>query len=1415
MVDQLLNPTLVVAIGDFGGRVVEALQKQAYSLSDRYGYAAVRNFATLRILTRSELEEAEARGVVDALCELTGDSLSTFGDSQFDRHRCVWFDPDDVDPTMVQADGADAHLFGRLLEDAYPGLRPNDQSVRKAPKQLFREALLGIIKSLFRVDRFVGYHPDHDRAGSRLDVYVVGRFDCQSIGHLGGDAHHGHLLARFLEEHVHCALAQSLEELVHGPLSTLFRPHHSNLACTHLVALPVVEAGAQGGFDEAVDRARRTFARYIVRRQEALDTHGWTVPGRFLLAEDRSERYVLSEEQLIDSIRQFIYLLTFRRNGAPLVLRDLVHPLPDVDRLRNPVDYASRICGAFSIAMSEFPVVEMVRYLRDRQCIGIYNAFSDGAQDEKYSKDMEAASPFEAPEPLTSDLISQVEVIYGTDAGSRRSAGALQAQGLSQEVGSTRPNQSGPLNTQGLSDAESAPTWEGPTKSHTYQTTGAGAGAGSATPSTDLNIDRTLAGYFDDARRGLGEMVMAKANTFGLDVSKWRELKPMAPWDHQDSVVVPFHDELDQAYVGEGPQRWPNPLADTGPVTQDRKSEACPNGVIDNQWIEARIKQFHDAAHDLVETQAEDLFRELEKRLDALSEQLMDRQKQSVDALVDGSPSGWRKANAMLHKAQEFIDRHIEAAQESLESIEFSDLQEHHLNPLRKAARTLSDGLFKAVDTKPIYQRTVGLAIRLGVVWGGAFGALAAIVVPWSLGNLALTVLPSMVAGVLLAWRQLSADNAEKLLEINGGEGATGFLGTGEDDTEPGRFFNLFNRVKKEIFDTSFPKNQRGDKRYWLAGRIEWSCMLWRLRFWKRMRRTLALDIQRLTEVGQSIDHGERRTRGDQMDLRVRFQESKSRWFEDSSRLFGDSSQFRHVLTDPGVAESFYGDFGIDSHRAAEHFINEVQPLDGWRDTPPMTERRELKDFVVKYFEDLESLDFFEDPRSRKRAVKQLSTFMNEYAYKLDLLTDEGMNYDARVASGEELLITHRRNLPILKEVSPADTWPGPWDIVEHPSDPHFVALLHHRQGMTPWELPILGGTIKQLQTLTSLGAREVVLKLIRNVPNPTRRCLAAAYVLQELVSAAAPEMDEELDYIDEDEGELTWALSSEDHAFGVDVISTALAGKFDGFSATDSEHVCPAADAPRWLTHFNDDHRLIRIAVQIYGYRPNPESLVTAAPTKTRLEAIMASCGELNSLSGKRTACRELLTLPKGQRDSDIFGRLYADMVWDKIQQIPYDVPGVSQDEIDREYDRILKDIGVVRPWALKSATILQNTVRLIERDKIDHAKQLMYLEQLPDSSRAPIAGFDFPGIDQLQSMVDTLGPELDRENSEHLVTNLLNCYGALGTWDLHQTGELREILERAHPRRRSGLRKLVARYDAGCLSHQLVDALLSEGGR
>ena len=205
-----------------------------------------------------------------------------------------------------------------------------------------------------------------------------------------------------------------------------------------------------------------------------------------------------------------------------------------------------------------------------------------------------------------------------------------------------------------------------------------------------------------------------------------------------------------------------------------------------------------------------------------------------------------------------------------------------------------------------------------------------------------------------------------------------------------------------------------------------------------------------------------------------------------------------------------------------------------------------------------------------------------------------------------------------------------------------------------------------------------------------------------------------------------------------------------------------------------------------------------------------MSACGDMHSLSGKRSACRALLKLPKKHRDSELFGLLYADMVWDKIQQIPYGVPGVSPDEVERDYERVLRDIGVVRPWSLRSATILKNSLRLVERDQIEQAKQMIYLDRIPDSERAPLHGFDFPSVERLELFVEALAPEFERENAEHLVTNILNCFGDQTDGDVHRIDELRTILERAHPRRRTGLRKLVARYETGSLPHRLVDALL-----
>ena len=321
----------MVAVGRFGHGVARDLEDRANEIADVIGASAVRNFATLRILTELNLAVAAAEGF----------------HADDTRARGLWF------PEPPPGSSAPPPFGGAY---AVAGLRPSPADTARLAHVVFDEELTALVAMLFRVDRFVDYQPDVDRYPSRLDVVVVGAVDDP------------------LNEAVQCHVQRAFAELCVDRLAPLFRPHHSNLAITHLVAFPLVARA------DAKPLCRSLVSRYRAELEEARGRIR-SIPARFLFMEDRSFRYIVAPEQMRSVFVSYVHLLAFRRGQDRRLLRDLVQLPPAIDRLRGDDDGLNRLCGTFGQATIEAPIHRIVRYCRNRQSIGLLNVYLGRPQD--------------------------------------------------------------------------------------------------------------------------------------------------------------------------------------------------------------------------------------------------------------------------------------------------------------------------------------------------------------------------------------------------------------------------------------------------------------------------------------------------------------------------------------------------------------------------------------------------------------------------------------------------------------------------------------------------------------------------------------------------------------------------------------------------------------------------------------------------------------------------------------------------------------------------------------------------------------------------------------------------------------------------------------------------------------------------
>lgn len=350
--DRLPNPVIFVGVGSFGHSVLEELECRARAYEEVYGPESIRNLATLRVMGQQDLTEAVKNGFAPRR-ELTGGFF-------FRR-------PPEI-PVLSLADIPDKPFVGLDPEREIPA--------ESTSQQVLQEQIAHYTAELFGVGRFVDFHPDSNRYPSRLDVFVV-----SMAGDLLGPA-------------VHRGVESAMASLVGERFFTLFRPEKSNVGLIHLVALPHALVPGCSRF------ARRILLTCRAQVQEIEAKGGPLVPHRFLFLEDRSHKYVLTLKDMTQVFVEFITLLTFRRTGNDTIIRDIVHPLPDIDRLRTKGYARNNVCGVFSVSTIEADFVRIIRYCRNRQGIAALNVFLHRAQDGELPLAEEGDPAAEAAERL-------------------------------------------------------------------------------------------------------------------------------------------------------------------------------------------------------------------------------------------------------------------------------------------------------------------------------------------------------------------------------------------------------------------------------------------------------------------------------------------------------------------------------------------------------------------------------------------------------------------------------------------------------------------------------------------------------------------------------------------------------------------------------------------------------------------------------------------------------------------------------------------------------------------------------------------------------------------------------------------------------------------------------------------------------
>lgn len=331
--DRIPSPVILVGVGSFGHRVVERIEASAAEMAEVFGPDSVRNLATYRVMSREALERALRTGYTPT--------------AMLDRTGMVFEVPQSVLP----------YAFEDETVLANPGLEPNTlPDNTQSASRIFENDLKQIVSLLFRLDRFVDYHPDQNRFCSRLDVFVIEEAEDP------------------LSHPVNAVLQRSMTRLVQGPLAPLFIARRQNLAIHHLLGFPLVRSEASSS------KARALLAAYQSVLEQMSEPRGPT-PARFLFLEDRSYKYVLSDDQLVSMFAAWIRVSIQGFGNDDGSWRELRDPELLMGRRGAGTDKLTHLCNTFSSALAEVPVARVMRYCRNRQAIALLNCLLQHAPD--------------------------------------------------------------------------------------------------------------------------------------------------------------------------------------------------------------------------------------------------------------------------------------------------------------------------------------------------------------------------------------------------------------------------------------------------------------------------------------------------------------------------------------------------------------------------------------------------------------------------------------------------------------------------------------------------------------------------------------------------------------------------------------------------------------------------------------------------------------------------------------------------------------------------------------------------------------------------------------------------------------------------------------------------------------------------
>jgi len=782
-------------------------------------------------------------------------------------------------------------------------------------------------------------------------------------------------------------------------------------------------------------------------------------------------------------------------------------------------------------------------------------------------------------------------------------------------------------------------------------------------------------------------------------------LREIAYWEHQDGIVPPFHGDLDPNDPS-GFKRH-HPFFDERPGGRGRP--------FTKEWIDGLCGRIRTTADMLTKLYIPGMFEEVEEKARKKANLWVRQEKERIDVLLDGEPSGWKTALKELEAVLSMIDLRIEHWTDKVGAIKFGELQ---TQVLEKRGRSALAELVEAVDAKALGQRAGWMGRSLGLAGGVGLGVLLAALLAkhaFVVAGMNWTLLPSMALLVWLTWWLIWRDNAVRVDAINeiirpGVPPEWQF----ERPKNPGTLRSIVDQQIEVLFHPN-PKGGRS----WIGDRLNWSKALWKLRIWKRIRLELQRDRLRLEGIGLALDRQVTAFRRDQESLRVRFRQSHGDVLEDLKRAVFSQGIFDQSLVSAEALDVVYGLYAEPHDSYSEGHLGDEVPFDAWRDFAPFAEKRPMGSYCRRPFDDLLGIDFFQIPQVEGMLREELKGFLGDFVHKLSIQGD-GEGIDGSDREHEELMVlTHSAHADVVGELVPGDELARDWVFLPDLPRQNAVIMLRHVQGLAPWEIEALGTPRDLVQSLVASGRMDALPGLVGSMEEMGVRLVFAAHALAEVTRPEGAGATDE-----------AHVLSSGRRMLCREVLRSARADGSRGVSPVDGQGAIPMDGMEGdewnpfdWVELLKGEEGLLPLIVTLYGTCAAPPD--EAASTTLLREKLMRLAAQ-NQPDWTR---RVLHDLP-----SDWIGVRVAELV-----EVEWALDQIAQ----HEDDVALAGLGRIEWDALRTSAMLRAAARWVEAGRAQPARSLLVDTRFPLDSGSHLlpAHYDIRR-DQAEALVAALSP-------------------------------------------------------------------------